>query len=331
MKRVFHFSVSVIIALFPLHTASGQTVARPDSPDLVVPTNGINLGITSFYDGFSADRPGVTLLQYVRINNLNAIKDRDGNKSAAFQRPRINTATSITQLSLATPYTIDGNRLALDLLVPITHIDSRFGSEGLQLSDNGTGLGDIIFGMSVQFKPVMRGPRPIASVRVALNAIAPTGGFSRTRDLNQSSGYWSVNPYVAWTVLPAPGWEISGRTQYLYNFSTKRISNPPNIPNLTIRDGQAGQLVYTNLTASREVTRGMSLGINSFLVQQINENRLNGQDLPGTKRSAIYAGPGVHLNASPDIIVNANLYLPISVRNYPAGPQINFQIIKPIR
>ncbi|KAL6954008.1 hypothetical protein U1Q18_052356, partial [Sarracenia purpurea var. burkii] len=95
---------------------------------------------------------------------------------------------------------------------------------------HGTALGDVTFGPYVQFRPVMQGRRPVASIRLAVNAIAPTGGFDRSRDLNQGSGYWSINPYVAWTVLPAPGWEVSGRTQFLHNFRTSRIANPPPIP-----------------------------------------------------------------------------------------------------
>ncbi|MDR6787936.1 hypothetical protein J2Y58_001288 [Sphingomonas sp. BE138] len=314
-------------------TASAQAsgnVAGSALPDLVVPTNGINLGSSSFYDGFSAARPGLTVLQYVRFNDLNAITDNKGDDAPAFRNPRINVTTSVTQLSVATSYTLGGNALGFDVLVPVTRIDSRFGSGGLQLRDNGTGLGDITFGPYIQFKPVMRGPRPVASVRLALNAIAPTGGFDRSRDLNQGSGYWSINPYVAWTLLPAPGWEVSGRTQYLYNFRTSRIANPPTIPGFTFRNGQAGQLIYTNLAASREISRGVALGANGFLVQQLDDDRINGTRLADTRRSAIYVGPGVHVDRLPRLAVNANVYLPVRTRNYATGPQINVQFIVPI-
>lgn len=334
MPKVVASCAAVFAAVIGPQAASAQSsgnVAAVSLPDLVVPTNGINLGSTSFYDGFSAAKPGVTVLQYVRFNDLNAITDANGDDSVAFRNPRINVTTSVTQLSVATPYTIGGHTLGFDVLVPVTHIDSKFGASGMQLSDNGTALGDITFGPYIQFRPVMRGPRPVASIRVALNAIAPTGGFDRSRDLNQGSGYWSINPYVAWTVLPVPGWEVSGRTQYLYNFRTSRIANPPTIPGFAFRDGQAGQLVYTNLTASREVSRGVAFGVNGFLVQQLDNDRINGTRLPDTKRSAAYVGPGVHIDRLPGFAINANLYLPVSTRNYATGPQLNLQVILPIR
>lgn len=321
---------SFMVAASPAAAQSSGNVAPAALPDLVTPPNGLNLGSTSFYDGFSAARPGVTLLQYVRFNDLDRITDNHGDDSPAFRDPRISVVTSVTQLSVATPYTIGGHTLGFDVLVPVTHIKSRFGTGGLQLRDNGTALGDVTFGPYIQFRPVMRGPRPVASVRVALNAIAPTGGFDRARDLNQGSGYWSINPYVAWTLLPAPGWEVSGRTQYLYSFRTSRIANPPPIPGFAFRNGQAGQLVYTNLTASREVSRGVAFGVNSFLVQQLDNDRLNGIRLPGSKRSAIYAGPGLHIDRLPGFGINANLYLPVTTRNYATGPQLNLQVILPL-
>lgn len=314
--------------------ATAQTntpIPASQIPDLVVPTNGINLGSTSFYDGFSNLNPGVTLLQYVRYSDFDSITDSKGNESAAFQQPQINVVTSITQLSVATPLAIGGNRIGFDVLVPVTRIDSRFGAGGLQLRDNGTAIGDVTFGPFIQFKPVMRGPRPIASVRLAVNVIAPTGGFDRSRDLNQGSGYWSVNAYAAWTLLPAPGWEVSGRTQYLYNARTSKIANAPDIPGFVFRNGQAGQLAYSNFTVSREVQRGVAVGLNGFVVQQLDNDRINGIRLPDTKRSALYMGPGLHLDRLPGWGMNANLLLPVSTRNYSNGPQLNLQFILPLR
>ncbi|GGE96489.1 SphA family protein [Sphingomonas prati] len=309
---------------------SAGNVSAAAAPDLVVPPNGINLGSTSFYDGFGPSKPGLTIIQYARYNNFNAIKDSKGDDSASFQNPRIDVLTSVTQFSVATPINFDGNALGFDVLVPVTSIRSRFGEGGLQLRDNGTAFGDVTFGPFIQFKPHMRGPRPVASVRVAFNVIAPTGGFDRRRDLNQGSGYWSLNPYVAWTVLPAPGWEISGRLQYLYNFKTTRIANPPAIPGLTFDNGQAGQMLYSNFDVSREVARGVALGANGFVVKQLNNNRLNGNKLPDTKKSALYIGPGIHYDHGRKWLINANLYLPVAARNYSSGPQANVQLILPI-
>lgn len=313
-------------------SAWAQSASLPASqiPDLVTPPSGLNLGNTSFGDGFSTLNPGVTVLEYIRYNDLNRITDTNGNDSASFRNPRVKVVTAVTQLSVATPLSINGNRIGFDVLVPVTYIDGRFDPGGMQLRDNGTAIGDITFGPFVQFKPVLRHGRPVASFRAAVDFLAPTGGFDRTRDLNQGSGYWSVNPYLAWTVLPAKGWDISGRTQYLYNFKTTRIANAPTIPGFTFRDGQAGQLLYSNFSVSRTVSRGIGVGMAGFAVQQLDNDRINGIRLPDTKRQALYVGPGIHIDRLPRWQINANLYLPVSTRNYSTGPQANLQFIIPI-
>lgn len=311
--------------------AAAQELPASAIPDLVGPPNGINTGSTSFYDGFSTMEPGVAVLQYIRYNNSNSITDKHGDPSSQFRNPQIDSLTSVTQISVGTPWAIDGNRVGFDVLVPVTHIHGQFGAGGMQLRDNGTGLGDVTFGPYLQFKPLMKNGRPVASIRLALNAAAPTGKFDRDRDLNQGSGYWSINPYVAWTVLPAAKWEISGRTQYLYSFRTTKIPNPPEIPGFTFKNGQAGQLIYTNFDISREITRGVAFGMNGFAVKQITRDQINGISLHDTKRASVYLGPGVHVDRGKGFILNANIYLPVMTRLYATGPQLNLQIIVPVK
>jgi hypothetical protein len=314
----------------PAWAQSSSSLPASQIPDLVTPTNGINLGNTSFGDGFSTLKPGVTVLQYLRYSDSNSMTDANGNESSAFRNPRIKVVTSVTQLSIATPWSIDGNRIGFDVLLPVTSINGKFDPGGTQLRDNGTAIGDVTFGPFIQFKPLLRHGRPVASFRVAVDAIAPTGGFDRNVGLNQGSGYWSINPFVAWTVLPAKGWDISGRTQYLYSFKTTRIAGAPTIPGFTFSDGQAGQLLYTNYSVSRDVARGISIGAAGYAVQQLDNDRINGIRLPDTKRSALYIGPGIHIDRLPKWSVNANLYLPVTTRNYANGPQLNLQVIIPV-
>ena len=315
-------------------TASGQTLpvsSLPAIPDLVTPTNGINLGNTSFYDGFSTLKPGITVLQYVSYDHADSIVDQNGKDSPAFDRPKISTSISLTQLSVATPVSIDGHRVGFDVLLPIINFSSSFGPRGLNLNNNGLGIGDIAFGPSLQFKPIMRAGRPLASVRVALNILAPTGKFSRQRDINQSSGYWSMVPYLAWTVLPAKGWDISGRFQYLHNFKTNKIPNPPEIPGFSFKDGKAGNMIFSNFAISKSVSDRFSIGLNGYAMQQISNNRINGLGIANRKRSALFLGPGLRLDRFPSFALNANVYFPVEARNYITGPKLNIQFIVPIK
>lgn len=316
-----------------LYSGAARAQAGPPAsalPNLVTVPDSVNLGATSFYDGFTTLNPGVTYIGYLRQNRLTAITDRNGDDVTAFRDPRIDVTTFVSQLSIASPLEIGGNRIGLDILVPITRIDASFGSGGPQLRDNGTAIGDITVGPFIQFKPILSGGRPIASVRASASVFLPSGSFDESRDINQSTGYRSASAYVSATVLPAPGWEISGRLNYAYNFETSNIPNLPPIPGFTFDDAKAGDLVYGSFTVSREISRGVSVGLNGFGLQQLADNRLNGITLADTKRSALYVGPGIHIDRLPGWGINANLYLPLGTENYTEGPQFNLMVIYPL-
>jgi hypothetical protein len=310
--------------------AQAQTsVPAAEIPDLVTPTNGINLGSSSFDDGFGPDKPGLTLLGYARYNFLNKIAGPNGNGEVNFQDPSIQVRTLVTQFSYLTPIKVDSGMLGFDVLVPVTSFSSSFGAGGRSLRDNGFGLSDVTVGPFIQFRPIMRNGRPVASVRAAFDVVIPTGKFSRLRDLNQGSGYWSLDPYVAFTVLPQPNWEISGRVQYLYNFETDRIANPPTIPGIDFKTGQAGQVAVLNLASSVNVDRRSSIGINGYFVQQVTKNQIDGIKIPDSERQSLYIGPGFHLDRLPVGVFNFNVYIPVVARNDTTGPQINLQFIRP--
>ena len=164
----------------------------------------------------------------------------------------------------------------------ITDFQSHFDPRGLVLHDNGFNIGDLTFGPFYQAKPVMVGGRQVLSWRAEIDFIAPIGGFDPTRDINQSSGFWSINPYISVTVLPLPKWEISARFNYIYNFSTSRGADPPVIPGFTFRNGQAGQAVWINFASSYEIAKGIRPGIDGFWQQQFTDDRTNGVSVPNT-------------------------------------------------
>jgi hypothetical protein len=71
-------------------TARAQAAAPPDVVKL---PSGINLGSSSFYDGFGRTDPGWLYLNYVRWDHYTSIKDDRGNSSPAFPDPRIDAVS----------------------------------------------------------------------------------------------------------------------------------------------------------------------------------------------------------------------------------------------
>ncbi|MCF5525278.1 phenol degradation protein meta, partial [Pseudomonas syringae] len=69
----------------------------PPPPSVSQPS-GINLGGTSFYDGF-AGPPGLTHQTYLKFSTASSIRTSAGKHNSAFDDPKINVVTMINQFS----------------------------------------------------------------------------------------------------------------------------------------------------------------------------------------------------------------------------------------
>jgi hypothetical protein len=305
--------------------AQSVTLARPD--DVRIP-KGLNLGETSFYDGLVDTTPGFTLIPYASHQALDEITGPDGRPSPAFNHPKIDVDVVVIQV-VYVAREFDHGCVGLTVVQPFIHFDSKFGTPGAALRDNGLGPGDTVIGPFYQSKPVLSGGRPVFYFRAEMDAIVPSGSFDSGKDLNQGSGYASLNPYISFSWLPTPGLEVSGRALYLYNFATSRAPNPASLPGLPFREGQAGQAAWLNFDASYQVAPGVSVGANGYWLTQLTDDRFDGLDVPNSKAEELYIGPGVHWVVSKTNILNFNLYVPASSRNLPQGPKVNVQYIHP--
>jgi hypothetical protein len=323
-KRLALSRLTLIICLLSSFTAEAQN-AMP--PDVVKLPTGIDLGSSSFYDGFGRTDPGWAFLNYFRWNDFTSIKDSNGRNSPLFVDPHIDVISTVFHTVYVPPIQPPNGAISFEALLPIVDFQSHFNPPGVVLHDNGLNIGDTTFGVLYQSKPITLGSQSVLSWRVDLDFIAPTGGFDSDKDINQSSGFWSVSPYLAVTLLPLPKWEISARFNYIYNLPTSRGSNPPQIAGFEFRNGQAGQAGWINFATSFEVVEGLRPGLNGFYLQQFTNDSTNGINLPGTRVEELYLGPGLSWEIDQKNTLNFNFYLPIYVRNTPAGAQFNIQYI----
>jgi hypothetical protein len=315
--------------------------AQAPLPDVVKPPSGINLGSTSFYDGFGRTRPGVTLLEYFRWSHNTEISDGNGNENANFIAPRIDAFPDLVQLIVATKWRPFGGVAGFSVLVPFVDLQSSFAANSPKtLSNNGFGVGDIIAGPIYQSKffthegsekdsgrPSRAGTGPYLAYRFQILVQIPNGNFNPAKSINQGSGYWAVAPYLAATYLPVRRLEISTRFHYQYNLSTDKISNPPPIPGLVYKSGQAGQLLYDNLTSSYKVRRNLYLGSNAYGVYQLSPDRTNGIKVGGARETQVYLGPGGGYDFGRTSTLNVNVYLKVEAHNTASGPSLQLLYI----
>ncbi|MGA3371674.1 MAG: transporter [Terracidiphilus sp.] len=315
--------------------------AQPPLPDVVKPPSGINLGSTSYYDGFGRTRPGVTLLEYFRWSHNTGISDANGNENANFIAPRINAFPDLIQLIVASKWRPFGGTAGFSVLAPLVGLQSSFAANSpKKLSNSEFGIGDIIAGPIYQSKFFAgegagkdSSPKsaaqssPYFAYRFQFLVQIPNGEFDRTKNINPGSGYWAVAPYIAATYLPVSRLEMSTRFHYQYNLATDKLPNPPPIPHLVYTSGQAGQLVYDNFTTSYRFTKKLYLGANAYGLYQLSPDKTNGVKVGGARETQFYLGPGGGCDFGKANTLNVNLYLKVEAHNTASGPSLQLLYI----
>jgi len=298
---------------------------------------GINLGNTSFFDGFSSTTPGWAYLAYFQYGRYSHITDDSGKDSGGFTRPRIATTVLVNQLAYTTGQTFfDGTaHLGFNALLPVAHLDASFNANSPTRLGTRSGVGDLTLATTLQFDPVIREGRPVFSQRFELGLIAPTGRYSTSADINPGAHFWSLVPNWAATWLPTPRTEVSWRLNYLYNFVNDK---PANLPPSVSRT-QAGQAAWLNFTASYAVLPNLNVGLNGYYFQQLTRDRYryadgsidNGQDFGDTGKVRLFAiGPGLSWKAGQGNVLNVNLYVQTQARNRNRGNVLNVNWIHPL-
>jgi hypothetical protein len=102
----------IVAAILSFPVASLE--ARPQTlltPDIVKLPAGINLGGSSFYDGFGGTDPGWVFLNYARWNDLISIRDNGGKNSPLFADPHIDAFSTIFHLVYISPIHVPNGAL----------------------------------------------------------------------------------------------------------------------------------------------------------------------------------------------------------------------------
>jgi hypothetical protein len=304
----------------------------------------LNLGQSSFFDGFGRNKEGFVFLVYALYSASRSINGNDGKALPTFNNPRIDAFILVNQGVYVFPQTVfwgaanPGFQIVLPLVAFSTSFDPPPPPPGIQLKDNGVGLGDMVIGPVLQFKPIMAAGRPVFSQRFEFDVIAPTGFYDPNKDLNQGDNYTSLNPYWAITVLPLPRLEVSTRLHYLYNFTNNRPANPPPVMP-AVQSAQAGQAFWANFALSYEVIERLHLGANGYYFKQFTDDRYtyadgthnNGQSVRplGDTGQAHFLtlGPGAYWEIRKEDKLFANAYFTVFAENRPSVTVFNIHYI----
>ena len=278
----------------------------------------VNTGLTSFMDGFGDPTgDGLLYLNYARLATAGSIKDHNGNDVPVFRDPHLNVFLDMNQF-LYTFKTSGMVQPGINLLVPLVYVHTSFASDSpVTLKSNGFGIGDIVAGPFLQFKPILAEGHPIFAHRFEADVQAPTGKYDSTKQVNPGCNAWAFNPYWAATLIPVPRFELSTRFNYLYNFANHN-------PGEGLTSTQAGQAIFDNFAVAFEIlphdetrtaAHSLRAGLNGYYFKQITQSKDNGVSQSNSLEQVLGLGPGLMWVATHEDAFWLNVYFETAVRN----------------
>jgi hypothetical protein len=277
----------------------------------------VNLGETSFEDGVAGT--GWFFEEIAEYYHAEQFNDSGGARMPG-QNDRT-TGSAITHLAYFSNYKILGGYFGVETLVPLVdaELDTSF-----QPHAHEYGVGDtIISPFMLQWNDLTLFGRHFFQ-RFDLDLVVPTGKYNSDRALNIGNNLVSVNHYYAFTIFPASKLEFSARLHYLWN-----SQNDDPYEGLHAGSIQPGQAFHANFAASYQVLKCLRLGISGYALQQLTDDKIDGNTIANSEERVFAIGPGLSFNqdnSQDKLWVTLNSYIETAVQNRPQGIEIVLRI-----
>jgi hypothetical protein len=281
--------------------------------DLVLPP--VNQGDTNFQDAIAF--PGWLVEELVTYYHANQFRNYEGR-----ERPGSNQLTAmsaVTHVAWISNFKIFDGWYGAEILVPVGQLDfkTEFGPK-----DRDDGLGDIsVSPFFLQWPEYKLFGMPLFQ-RLNLLFKLPTGDYSRHSAVNVGSNVYSFNPYYAFTLVPASRLELSSRIYYLWN-----SENDAPFYRLRADNSQPGQAVHANVAVSYEVLKDLRLGVAGYVLQQITDDKVDGDDQAHSRERVFGIGPGLKYKLD-SWMMYLNSYKEFGAENRPEGYKLAFRVSK---
>lgn len=280
-----------------------------------IPLPPVNLGDTSFQDGIAF--PGWLVEEMIDSYHADHINDNSGNEIPGSNK--LTTVSGITHVAYISKYKLLGGFYGAEFLLPLVDVDL---DTGFGPNDRERGIGDLtISPFIIQWTDHKLFNVPYFH-RFVLDIVLPTGEYDRNSAVNTGSNIVSLNPYYAFTIMPIDKLEISARLHYLWN-----SKNDEPFVGLGAGEIQAGQAFFANYAASYEVIKDLRLGINGYALQQLTDDKIDGQSQDNSEERVFGIGPGAQYGNN-GWTFYLNSYFETGAENRSEGTKIVFRLSK---
>lgn len=216
---------------------------------------------------------------------------------------RVNAAA--LRLDWVKPVTILGaDRWGTLLVLPLVGVDVAVtGPDGTRTTASKSGQGDLTFGNGLHWT--------LGSYHavLAVDVVFPTGRYAATDAANIGRNQYVVRLNHMGTWFPTEHWDISYRAHTDFNFRNRDTGY------------KSGQTAYLNFAAGWKPTPQATVGLTSYVLKQVTDDRLHGARVgpDGNRLAARGIGPGAKYFFPNGMFVTASWYKESGVRNAPRG------------
>ena len=286
-----------------------------ESPAADVPLPTVNLGDTSFQDAIAF--PGWLVEETFSYYHANQFNDYQGHDRPGSNR--LTAMSAVTHAAWISNFRWLGGFYGAEVLAPLVQLDfkTEFGPK-----DRDHGLGDVsVSPLFIQWPEHKLFDMPFYQ-RLDFLFKLPTGDYSSHSAVNVGSNVYSFNPYYAVTLVPAQRLEFSSRLYYLWN-----SENDDPFYRLRANNSQPGQAFHVNAAASYEIFKDFRAGVSGYALQQITDDKVDGDDQAHSKERVFGIGPGFKYKVDTWLLY-FNSYYETGAENRPEGYKFVFRISK---
>ena len=278
----------------------------------------VNLGSNNILDGGPIrPDPGFYWQENIQYYHSDTFFDHNGNKLGGIKSPTINSVSIVNQLIYqAKPNKRVCGSFGGVLSVPIV-LSSHISKNTLNITDAGSGFGNIALGGYIQFNSINYKNRPLFIHRIELDVFLPIGTNKYPQKTTNPAAIMTyIDPYWAATLFFSEKLAASWRLHYLWCARNKKTNIKP------------GQTFHMNYSMEYNLFPHCFVAISGYYLQQLKDSTLCGVDIPNSKERVFGIGPGALYIFPKEYYLFGYLYVERQVRNRPQGIRAVMRLVK---
>jgi len=158
----------------------------------------------------------------------------------------------------------------------------------------------------------------------------PIGLYHEDELINVGKNFWTIEPVFAITGLYQTGWSWSLKLMYDFNTKNDEYLNPGTMQQSELEPGDEVHLDYSldfDAMQLSEALKGCRLGVCGYYYRQIDDDQIDGVDVPDDKGEAFAVGPVFMYSPSKNLHLVAKAQFEVETDNRPEGNSYWFKLI----